>query len=131
MYCLHRSRRQNGASTLSPFAARRSNEVHAQIGGNETVLVKWCSAHYYTFYVSVVPAKYQKVFFGSEASSEPALRQYANMLDVGSPRIITASSIHHPSSFITRLSSLVIIHHFPLPRRLPPPHSGLSRQRPP
>ena len=52
------------------------------------------------------------------------------MLDVGSPRIITASSIHHPSSFITRLSSLIIIHHFPLPAAPPPPLRTISTTPP-
>ena len=56
--------------------------MHAQIGGNETVLVKWCSAHYYTFYISVLPAKYQSHLYGSEGSSEVPLREYANILQV-------------------------------------------------
>ena len=47
-FMFNRSRRKGGASTLSPMAQRKSSDVHAQIGGNETVLVKWCSSHYYT-----------------------------------------------------------------------------------
>jgi len=40
-----------------------------------------CSSHYYTFYVSVVPAKYQSHLYGSEGSSEVPLREYVNIME--------------------------------------------------
>ena len=81
-FFLSRSRRSKSAATQTPMVQRKDTDVHAQIGGNETVLVKWCSAHYYTFYISVVPAKYQSHLYGSEDSNLAPLREYANILQV-------------------------------------------------
>ena len=72
---------------LFPIAA-----VHAQIGSGQSVIMKWASAHYYNYYVSVVPAKYQSVFHGSENSNHP-LREYQSILEVRSQLFI---STHAP-----------------------------------
>ena len=43
--------------------------------------MKWCSAHYYTFYVSVVPAKYESHLYGSADSKKVPLRQYVDIME--------------------------------------------------
>jgi len=55
--------------------------VHAQIGSGQSVIVKWASAHYYTYYVSVVPAKYQSHLYGTEGSNLSPLKEYQGILE--------------------------------------------------
>lgn len=77
---LTKSRMSYASSTTQPYNPRKKDEVHVQIGGNQSVIVKWCSAHYYTFYVSVIPAKYEHHLYGTGKFSHP-LKEYAGMLN--------------------------------------------------
>jgi len=45
--------------------------------------MKWASAHFYvyTYYVSVVPIKYQSFIYGDASSSLSSLKQYQNILE--------------------------------------------------
>ena len=75
-----RSRRRFESSLDQPFSQRKTSDVHAQIGSGQSVIIKWASAHYYNYYVSVVPAKYQSNFHGTEGTKHP-LREYQSIIE--------------------------------------------------
>ncbi len=74
------SRMRTVASMSQPYVQRKEGEVHAQVGPGQGVLVKWISAHYYTYYVSVVPAVYESNFYGARNAYQP-LNGYRDILE--------------------------------------------------
>jgi len=61
-------------------------------------MLKWCSSHFYTYYVSVVPAVYQHVLYGTTNSPAPLAeyRDYLNEYLGDSPEDTLAAASANP-----------------------------------